>query len=236
MAVIVASLVAASVAFTLSASAGLGGSLILVPALSLLLGAKQGIALGALLLGANNVAKVIVYRRSVPLRTSIWVILLTVLGAAVGARLLIDAPDRLISVVVIVSFSAALLFERARMRRAQRAYAPALAFGAGATSGFSGTSGPLKGVALRNLRLDRLHFVGAASAVSLANDATKSAIYAEAELIDGSGVAVLLLALPLMPVATLAGRRLNASLGERWFTGRFWLVMAGYTARLIFAW
>jgi hypothetical protein len=46
----------------------------------------------------------------------------------------------------------------------------------------------------------------------------------------------LLLALPLMPVATLAGRRLNASLGERWFTGLFWLVMAGYTARLIFAW
>ncbi len=134
-------LAAAALSFTLSASAGLGGSLVLVPSLSLLMGAKQGIALGALLLGANNVAKVVVYRRWVPLRTSFWVIALTVIGAAVGARLLVSSPDRLVAIVVIVSFAPAMIFERMRMQRTQFVYAPALAFGAGATSGFSGTSG-----------------------------------------------------------------------------------------------
>ena len=59
-----AALIAAAAAFTLSASAGLGGSLILVPALSLLLGAKQGVALAALMLAANNVFKVALYWRT----------------------------------------------------------------------------------------------------------------------------------------------------------------------------
>lgn len=226
-------LVAAALSFTLSASVGLGGSLLLIPALSLLLGTKQGIALGALLLGFNNIAKVAAYRSWVPLRASLAVIALTVVGAAIGARLLVSAPERLIAVAVIVSFTVALLFERMELRRSRAAYAPALAFGAGATSGFSGTSGPLKGVALRGLQLDRLHFVGAASAVSLINDLTKSAIYTEAGLLDANGLAVLFLALPLMPVATLTGRRINAGVSERAFSWLFWAVMAGYTTRLI---
>ena len=52
---VVAALAAAAASFTLSASAGFGGSLILVPALGLLLGIRQGVALAALLLAANNV-------------------------------------------------------------------------------------------------------------------------------------------------------------------------------------
>jgi uncharacterized protein len=230
---VLAALVFAAAAFTLSASAGLGGSLILVPAMSLLLGTKEGIALAALMLGANNVAKVLAYRRTVPLRGALAVLVLTVLGAALGARLLVEAPERWVSVAVIASFVTALIFERMRMERMQSVAAPALAFGAGATSGFSGTSGPLKGVAIRNLRFDRLHFVGAASAVSLVNDLTKSAIYAEASLLTGTSLVVLLASLPLMPLATLTGRRINSRLGERAFAYLFWVVMGGYTLRLI---
>ena len=233
MLVIVAALLVSALGFTLSASAGLGGSLIIVPALSALLGTKEGIALGALLLGANNVAKVLVYRRTIPFRIALGVIVLTIAGAAIGGRLLVDAPEEWVGPVVIISFIVALIFERRGLSRAQDVAAPVLAFGAGATSGFSGTSGPLKGMALRNLRQDRLHFVGAASIVSLANDATKSAVYAEANLIDGEALVVLALALPLMPLATLTGRRINSSLGEKAFSGMFWLVMLGYSARIV---
>ena len=231
-----AALLFAAAGFTLSASAGLGGSLIIVPAMSLLLGTKEGIALGALMLAANNVAKVFVYRRTVPLRAALVVLVLTVAGAAVGARLLVGAPERLVSVAVLASFSLALLLERMRLDRLQNVAAPAMALGAGATSGFSGSSGPLKGVALRSMRFDRLHFVGAASAVSLVNDVTKSAIYTQASLIDGSALIVLLASLPLMPLAALAGRRINSTIGERAFTYLFWAVMAGYTLRLAVNW
>ena len=227
---------AAFVSFVVSASAGLGGSLVLVPALSLMFGTKEGVALAALLLASNNVFKVVAYRATMPLRLSLGVIAATVIGAFLGARLLIAAPERLVGVAVVVAISATFLLERRRMRRALQVYAPTLALGSGLTSGFSGTSGPLKGVAVRGLGLDRLHMVGAASMVSLAGDATKTAVFAEASLLGAGAVAFAIAAMPLMALGTWAGRRLNQSLGEKAFAGLFWGVMAGYSLRLALAW
>ena len=64
-------LVVRAVSFTISASAGLGGSLLLVPSLSLVLGTMEGVALAALLLGANNVAKVAAYRAGYTVRLAL---------------------------------------------------------------------------------------------------------------------------------------------------------------------
>jgi uncharacterized membrane protein YfcA len=227
---------AAGAAFTTSAAAGLGGSLILVPALALVLGTKEGIALAALLLALNNVVKVIAYRRTIPLGESALVIALTIIGSAVGASLLVAAPESLVSVAVVTSIGLSLLGEHVEHTgQARRAAAPALAFGSGATSGFSGTSGPLKGLALRCLTLDRFHMAGAASAVSLAGDATKTAIFADAALLGSDSVAVAALCSPLMVIATFTGRRINRSIGERGYAMLFWVVMCGYAARLVVA-
>jgi uncharacterized membrane protein YfcA len=111
--------------------------------------------------------------------------------------------------------------------------APVLALGCGATSGFSGTSGPLKGLAVRDLDLDRLHLVGALSVVSLVGDVTKTAIWTEAGLIPTEGFLLALAAVPLMFGATFLGRYLNTRIGERGFSGLFWVVMVGYTGRLV---
>lgn len=231
--VVVATLIAITVSFTLSASAGLGGSLILVPTLALLLGTKEGVALAALLLATNNVVKVVAYRKTLPLRKALVVIVLVSAGALVGARLLVAAPEQVVTIAVILSFLAALLAERFDLSGVRKAGGPLLAFASGATSGFSGTSGPLKGMALRQLSLDRAHFVGAASLVSLAGDATKTAVFTEAGLLGGNSVLFLVLAVPLMLVATFSGRRINFAIGERGYTTLFWAVMGGYTLRLV---
>jgi uncharacterized protein len=231
--VMVVTLIAVAVSFTVSASAGLGGSLILVPILALVLGTKEGVALAALLLAANNVVKVFAYRESLPLRKALVVIVLVAAGAALGALLLVSTPERLVTVAVIVSFVLALLAERLDLSRLRSLGGPVLAVGSGATSGFSGTSGPLKGMAIRQLELDRAHFVGAASLVSLAGDATKAAVFTDAGLLTGDSLVVALAAVPLMLVATFAGRRVNRSIGERGYTSLFWGVMAGYTVRLV---
>jgi len=227
---------AASAAFTVSAAAGLGGSLILVPALALVLGTKEGIALAALLLALNNVVKVIAYRKTIPLADSTLVIVLTIGGSAVGASLLLAATESLVSVAVVTTIGLSLLAERVeRGGRARRSTAAPLAFASGATSGFSGTSGPLKGVALRNLALDRFHMAGAASAVSLAGDATKTAIFADAGLLATESLILAALCAPLMLVATFTGRRLNRTVGERGYAVLFWTVMCGYSVRLVLA-
>lgn len=230
---LVPTLVAIVISFAVSASAGLGGSLVLVPTLALVLGTKQGVALAALLLAGNNVVKVLAYRETLPFRKAAMVVALLAIGAAIGSRLLVSAPETVVTIGVIISFAAALVAERLDLEKVRTSGGPFLAFGSGATSGFSGTSGPLKGMAIRQLDLDRAHFVGAASLASLVGDATKTAVFAEAQLLDRGAVTVAILAIPLMFVSTLAGRRINRSLGEKGYTGLFWSVMAGYTVRLL---
>lgn len=226
-------MLAVAAAFLVSASAGFGGSLILVPALALVLGTKSGTALAALLLAANNIVKVGAYRATLPIRQAAVVAILVVLGTAVGAILFVAAPERVVTIGVIVTFMLCFLAERFDLSRLRRVGAPVLALGSGLTSGFSGTSGPLKGLAVRTLELDRLHLVGALSIVSLVGDVTKTAIWTEANLIPANGYLLAAFAVPLMFAATLFGRHLNSVIGERGYTGLFWTVMVGYTARLV---
>lgn len=218
--------------FTVSASAGLGGSLLLVPTLALFLGTKEGVALAALLLASNNVMKLIFYRRTLPFRKAAAITVLIVIGAAIGSKLLVEAPTGLVTTCVVGMFLATIVAERLDLQLARSGFAPLLAVSSGAFSGFSGTSGPLKGAAIRNLDLDRRHFVGAASLASFAGDATKTAIFADAQLLGRSAVMTTVAAVPLMILGTSTGSRLNSRLGEQSFAVLFWSVMCGYTVRL----
>ena len=228
----IVALVLVYVSFTISASAGLGGSLLMVPTLALFLGSKEGVALAALLLASNNVMKIYAYRRTLPFRAAAAIVVLIVVGAAIGSTLLIKAPDWAVTVGIVVMFVASVLAERFRLARLRTGFAPVLAFVSGASSGFSGTSGPLKGVAIRNLDLDRRHFVGAASLASFAGDATKTAIFADADLLGRTSILTAIAAVPLMALGTWTGSSINAKAGERTFAALFWTVMAGYSVRL----
>jgi uncharacterized membrane protein YfcA len=229
----VIALAGAFAAFLVSAAAGLGGSLVLVPVLILALDTKTGIALAAILLAGNNVFKIIAYRKTIALRPVALVIALTMLGAAAGAYLLLSIPPVAVDIVVITCIVFTVLMERTSGLQINRLVAPLLAFGGGLFSGFSGTSGPMKGLALRALSLERFYLVGAASCVSLAGDLTKSMIFWESSLLNGRHGQFLLLCLPLMPLATYLGRFVNRRVGERAYAILFWGVMAGYATRLV---
>jgi len=218
--------------FTISASAGLGGSLLMVPTLALFLGTKEGVALAALLLASNNVMKIIAYRETLPFRKASVIALLIAGGAILGSTLLVRAPEIWVTVAVLVMFASTIAAERYEVQRVRTGLAPFLAFVSGATSGFSGTSGPLKGVAIRNLNLDRRHFVGAASLASFAGDAAKTAIFSKAELLGQTAWLTALAAIPLMALGTWTGSKLNDRLGEQTFAVLFWTVMSGYSIRL----
>lgn len=110
-------LTAVTLSFLVSASAGFGGSLLLVPTLALVMGTKSGVALAALLLAANNVVKLIAYRKTLPWRRSALIVLLVGIGAGVGAVLLVAAPERVVTIAVILGFGLAFLTERLDLRR-----------------------------------------------------------------------------------------------------------------------
>jgi hypothetical protein len=228
----VPAMVLAVVACTLSAAAGLGGSLVLVPGLGLIFGVKEGIALAALLLGANNLGKLIAYRHCLPVRATLPLIGLTIAGSLLGANLLLLTPEGVVHVAVVLVIGAVFVLERAGMPVLNARLGAALALAAGIVSGFSGTSGPLKGVALRALRLDRRHTVGAASLVSLAGDVTKAVVFLTSLRLSDEGLSTVFAALALMPGAVILGRAINHSVSERAYASLFWLVMAGYIVRL----
>ncbi len=221
--------------FVLSSAAGLGGSLILVPALVLALGAKEGVALAALLLAVNNVAKVVVYRKTMPLAKAGLIAVAVMAGAALGAGLMVQAPDAWVRIAVLLALIFTLAGDFTVTGPVRKAWAGLLAFTSGATSGFSGTSGPLKGVALRSLQLERQYFVGAASLVSLVGDMTKAAVFTQSGLLGQNHLILAAALIPVMALCTMGGRKLNQQVGEKGYAILFWTVMAGYSARLVSA-
>ena len=226
-------------AILVSSVAGYGGSLVLVPALAAVLGPRQGIAFAALVLGWNNVFKVIAYRRTLALRQGWPLLIVTAIGVLVGVRLLIAAPERAVIWIVTGVTVSALLVELLRPDRAwsaRRHAAVPLMAGSAVLSGVSGTSGPLKGIAVRSLGLPRLEHVGLASMVSLVGDALKVEMFRTAGLLDGIELGTLFIAVPLMPLGAWAGRRLNQRFNERIFQVVFWIVVGCYTLRMLGFW
>lgn len=228
-------LLAAPAAFLFSSAAGLGGSLILVPALAAVLGTKEGVALAALLLAANNLVKLAAYRKTLPLRAAGMITVAVMLGAAVGAGLMVSAPESWVTAMVLTMIVATFIADFLPMGVMKTSWAGLLAFSSGATSGFSGTSGPLKGVAIRSLGLQRQYFVGAAAIVSVVGDLTKASVFSYSGLLEKGDLLLIALLLPVMITATLAGRGINQRIGEQGYAVLFWAAMAGYAGRLVFA-
>lgn len=225
--------VAIFASFVVSAAVGLGGSLVLVPVLVIAIGPKEGVALAALLLACNNVVKVHAYRATLPLKKSGLLVFCTIAGAAVGAALLTRVSETVVMCAVLAALAASLMMEVLHLSRIRRTTSFVLALASGATSGVSGTSGPLKGIAVKNLSLDRLHTVGAASIIALGGDLTKTAVFAEAGLLARSAWLLAAVCVPLMLVGTYAGRRLTGWLGDSRWAALFWATMVGYGARLV---
>lgn len=227
------------VSLFVSSIAGYGGSLLLLPALGALLGPKEGIAMAALLLGWNNVFKVIAYRRTLALREGWPLLLVTAVGVFAGARLLISAPEVVVLwgiVLVTVASLAIDLFAGERLRQARRSTAVPLMAGGAVLSGFSGTSGPLKGISIRSLGLPRLEHVGLASAVSLVGDVLKVELFAQAGLLPRIDWFFIAAVVPVMPLAAWVGRRVNQRIHETTFRWIFWSVVGAYTLRMMGLW
>ena len=117
-------LAAVVTSFVISASAGLGGSLLLVPTLALLMGGKEGVALAAVLLAGNNIFKVVAYRKTLPFAKSTLVVGVLSVGAALGASLLVRAPEATVAAAVILAIAGSLQAERKQWRRPRLVGAP----------------------------------------------------------------------------------------------------------------
>jgi uncharacterized membrane protein YfcA len=234
----IAVVIASFAALFVSSIAGYGGSLVLVPALAAILGPREGIALAALLLACNNVFKVIAYRRTLALRQGWPLVVVAAIGVLVGGRILLVLPEAWLVGGIIAMVVASVVLEVAgeRLTSAKRRSSVPLMASSAVLSGASGSSGPLKGMAVRHLRLPRLEHVGLASCISLTGDALKANLFADAGLLPEMSPWVVLAALPMMPVAAWTGLHVNQRISEGAFRWVFWGVVGGYSLRLAGLW
>jgi hypothetical protein len=67
-------------------------------------------------------------------------------------------------------------------------------------------------------------------------DALKVELFATAGLLDNVELAVILITVPVMPVAAWVGHAINERVDETAFRWIFWSVVGGYTMRMIGIW
>jgi uncharacterized membrane protein YfcA len=232
MEIVVAVLIFVSV--LVSSSCGLGGSLILIPALTLLFGIKESIIISSILLGLNNLVKVYFFRHHIRLRPIVWIIVFIFFGVILGAGILLRIDEKVVGIILLIHVLFSFFFQRQANHVIREKVSWAIAFLAGFFSGVAGTSGPLKGVSLKCNVFNKMEMVAAASVVSLVSDSTKAAIYLSNYEFVNFPTVIVLYSILIMPVATWLGRNLNQKLSEKAYDALFYCVLSGYLVRLIF--
>lgn len=216
----------------LSASCGLGGSLLLIPTLTLMIGVKEGIVLSSILLGLNNVVKTFYYRHNIKIKASIALLVPMVIGSAIGALLMVQLNSRFLGFFLLAHICISFFIQRFSNNRIQKATGLGYAGLAGICSGLSGTSGPLKGIAVRCFHQSKTSLVATASIISLASDAVKSSVYVT-QLSDLSfNPFIIAFGVISMPIASRLGKHINEQMSNRAYDALFYMVMSGYVLRL----
>ena len=105
-------------------------------------------------------------------------------------------------------------------------------FLSGLCSGLSGTSGPLKGLAVKCYMNSKVEIVAAAAVLSLATDTVKSVIYLTQYTPTTLTIEWLLYSVAVMPIATGLGRYINKAMSLKAYEVLFYFVMTGYIFRL----
>jgi len=205
---------------------------VLIPAVSLLMGVKEGIVLNSLLLGINNIIKVWYYRKDVRLLDSLALLVPMALGTMIGAMLMLKLHEHVLAIFLLLNVCIAYGVQRYSSEELQQGTGVGYAALSGLCSGLSGTSGPLKGLAVKCFHKGKSHVVATASLLSLVTDALKSGIYFSAGHSWHLNVYLLIASIAMMPLATGLGQKLNKGMSAKAYDALFYTVMSGYVVRL----
>lgn len=220
--------------FLISASAGMGGSLLLIPTLSYFIGVRDGIIISSILLGLNNCVKIIVFRKYIRIKNIVYLLLFMLIGAIAGSLLMMKIEEDILAVILFINIIFAFIIEKNAATDVRKKISWMYSGLSGFCSGISGTSGPLKGMAIKCLDLDKLQIVAAASVLSFATDSTKAIIYLSSyNPLVGNSFNLLLVSICMMPVATVLGKRINHKISNVAYDVLFFSILSGYAVRLI---
>lgn len=220
--------------FLISASAGMGGSLLLIPTLSYFIGVRDGIIISSVLLGLNNCFKIIAFFKYIQLSKIVFLMAFMLIGAILGSLLMMKMDENILAVILFINIIFAFIIEKNAATGVRKKISWIYSWLSGFCSGISGTSGPLKGMAIKCLDLNKMQIVATASILSFATDSTRAFIYlSNYNPLAGNSFNLLLASICMMPVATVLGKKINHKISNVAYDVLFFSILSGYVARLV---
>lgn len=203
-----------------SAVAGVGVGLVLLPVLVLYLGVKSAIPILAIALLAASSSRVTVYRRDVVWPAVGWTVLGAVPAGTVGAWLFTVAPAPLITRFIGGMLLGILVLRHLHLRPVpiRRAvwFLPVGA-GFGLLSGFASGVGPVLAPFYLAYGLRKGAYVGTIGCVAMAMQVTKLTVFGTSDLLTPRVLGYGLFLVPLTVLGTVLGKRIMLRISERTF-------------------
>lgn len=187
---------------------GFGSSTFFVPIALLVESFKFVLALTAILHCFGNLFKIVLFRGDFQRAAFIQLVVPSVIFAAIGALLTAQFPVEFMLRslgVVLMFFSVLSLFAKSRIQFLPKWAATILAAISGFSTGFVGTGGAIRGLALAALQLPKNSFVVISSAIDIGGDLIRTIIYLRNGFMDWGQWFYL----PLLAVAAFAGANIG---------------------------
>ncbi|MCS7078226.1 MAG: sulfite exporter TauE/SafE family protein [Bacteroidia bacterium] len=218
-------------ASTLSAVAGFGGALILLPILSLILGVKAAVPVLTLAQFFGNAARVWFNRKDLCWQPILYflstAIPLSIIGSYLFAKVQIDEIKKVVGCMLI----GVVIYRRARVNLGLFTDKVMLIGGGlvGFLSGLAGSAGPLSAACFLSLNLNKSAYVGSEAFTAIVMHAVKTVVYQRWLDINAVDVFVGVFMGVIMILGSWVGKQLLQKLEKKYFIllVEFLLIVSG---------
>jgi uncharacterized membrane protein YfcA len=207
-------------AATISGAAGFGGALLLLPVLTVVVGAKAAVPILTLAQLLGNASRAGFGFRDIHWRPALAFSAGAVPASIVGARLFIDLPSEVVLRLIGVFLLGVVAYRHTKVgkRTFPVRWLPAAGAVVGFLSAIVGSAGPLGAAVFLSLGLPKVAYVATEAVTATLMHATKTVVYGRYAAIDGRA-AVLGLALGgAMVIGSWTGRKIIERLPDRAFS------------------
>lgn len=217
-----------SIAFiseVLGTLSGFGSSTFFVPIALLVESFKFVLAITAILHCFGNTFKILLFRKDFQWRPFFLLALPAVFFTGVGALLTVAFPTEIMVRglgIVLMLYAIIALFAKSRIQYLPNWVGILLAAVSGFATGFVGTGGAIRGLALSAMQLPKNSFVAVSSAIDIGGDLVRTIIYLGNGYMDWSQWFYL----PLLALAAWAGANLGKKMLSRINQAQFEKIVA----------
>jgi uncharacterized protein len=220
---------AALIASVLSAVAGFGGAVVLLPVLALVFGVRDAVPTLTVAQLVGNASRVWFNRREVCWPVVGWFAVgsapLGVLGGVVFATAPLPVLTRAVGVFLLLAVACRHLLPKTTSPMPRWAFAPVGAVNS-FVSAVAGTAGPLTAPFFLTFGLVKGAYIGTEAVTAVVTHATKLAVYGTAELLTARAVGAGSLLGAVMVAGTYLGKRLVEQVSPRIFVCLVEIVLA----------